>query len=412
MICYYFPPSRTSAIARSVGFAENLVRVGWEPTVLTVAKPRDTWGIKSLDAPLPQQISIVRAREVNLNRLVDLLDTLVNKARLLLGLKGGRYYFRDLLCIPDPQIAWLAFFKAVTFARRKDCIYVTCSPFSSAVLGGLVKVFSRRPLVLDFRDAWRLNPHGLEHTRIHNWVVALMEKWVIKTCDRLVLNTRGALTAYQREYPEYARKMMWIPNGYDKLNLPAPEECKRDKFVIMHVGSLYGTRDPALLLEALTELNHRDIEFVQVGGGFESYDHYKDHVTITLINSVPPEEALRLMRSASLLYLKQGLEKNDTQYVAVAAKTYEYIATGLPILVDCPPGDNIDIVREYAEHAYIVTEANKEQIKEAILSAYGRRSAVTPSIRARFVDDFDRLNLTKKLARAMEEIVRTHVTPL
>ena len=116
---------------------------------------------------------------------------------------------------------------------------------------------------------------------------------------------------------------------------------------------------------------------------------------------------MEMMQRASLLYLKQGFEEGVTDYIAVAAKTYEYLATGLPILAEVPPGDNADIVREYGSRTYVVTSQSKEDIKIALRCAHAHRLEVPLELNPRFVEDFSRKRLTEKLANIFDTVVKT-----
>ena len=92
-------------------------------------------------------------------------------------------------------------------------------------------------------------------------------------------------------------------------------------------------------------------------------------------------DALAMMRTASLLYVRQGWEPGVTDYIAVAAKTYEYLATGLPILAHCPPGDNVEIIRRYAANSYIVTSPEGRELEGALRAAYENRLTFSPRSR-------------------------------
>jgi hypothetical protein len=200
-------------------------------------------------------------------------------------------------------------------------------------------------------------------------------------------------------------KITCIPNGFDRLNLPKPAE--RDKrFVIMHLGDFYGRRTPDRLLDALSAIDNSDIEFVQVGPVFDSYSHYRERVAIRLIERVPRGEALNLMRSASLLYLCQGHESDVSEYIAVAAKTYEYLATGLPILADCPPGDNADLVGRFAVHSYVVTNHSAKTLEAAVRDAMSTSRHVRPSVDREFVRLFNREAQAEQLAAIFVRVSR------
>jgi glycosyltransferase involved in cell wall biosynthesis len=231
---------------------------------------------------------------------------------------------------------------------------------------------------------------------------------VLSRVDRLIVNTDGAAKLYREKYPQLAARIIAIPNGYDELPtlhlLEAGPEKQAAPFRIMHVGNFYGPRNPVRLLEALAALNDPEIEFVHVGSPLVGCGRFEGHVRMRLIDAVPRAEALALMQSSSLLYLKQGFEPGVSDYVAVGAKTYEYLATGLPILADCPEGDNARIVADYCSAPYVVTSDTKEDLAAAVRRAKTETSDRAPQVLESFVEEFDRRNLTRALADCFSEI--------
>ncbi len=395
MLCYYYPPINTSGTARAVRFASHLRETGWQPTVLTVARPKDTWGITDMHSPVPDGVPVVRVRELDLNRPVDLLDAAIHRLT-----RRRSVLARESLCIPDPQIGWTAWARGIALAREHDCLYASCSPFSSAVTAAWLKQVTGTPLVLDFRDAWTLNPYN-RHNRWHRAAIGRLERWAVGACDRLILNTEGALRRYQAAYPQHAAKMTWIPNGFERPN-PATLAPPTGPFVVMHTGALYGNRSPQLLLQALERMPDCQAEFVQVGQCPRPLAEYRGTVRVRAPGSLPRAEALACLRGASLLYLKQGWTARPEDNIAVAAKTFDYLATGLPVLAECPPGDNAELVRRYASRAYLVTEDSAAAMEAALRDAYARR-AEPPAIKEAFLRDFSPQALTARLATVLGE---------
>jgi glycosyltransferase involved in cell wall biosynthesis len=401
MICYYFPPIVSSGVTRSFEFAKLLPQFGWEPLVLTVRHSKDPYVARNLGED-PKGIRVERTSEWNLARLADFLHACcVRVARLLRG-NLRRNFFREYFCFPDSQVAWFSTIRAGRLARKCDLIYVSCSPFSSAISAAIAKRLTSRPLVVDFRDAWSLNPHA-EHSGLHKMLIRKLERFVLGACDVLILNTAGAARLYANVYPNHREKIVTIPNGYDILT-PVTGRPTDGDFQIMHVGSFYGSRSPDALLECLAEIKRDDIVFVQVGGSFESYDRFKNHVRIKVLPPIPRKEALELMREASLLYLKQGWEAGVSDYIAVGAKTYEYLATGLPILAEVPPGDNAELVKKYASAAYTVTTNSRSDLRRAVESAYAGRGRDNVAIHPEFARKLSRRELTRQLATVFDRL--------
>ena len=409
MICYYFPPFITSGAARSVGFSENLPAFGWEPIVFSAKDAKDPW--EKFGAPIPPGIRIVRSPEWNLAGAVDFLNRCTLKLGDFIGKRDRTSnIWRDAFCVPDAQIAWRVTGTGTALARESDLIYVSCSPFSSALRGVKIKQKTNKPLVLDFRDAWSLNPYAKYKDKQYARIRA-MERKAIDSCDHLILNTPGTLRLYLESYPEHEKKMSVIPNGYDELTPVTATREPNAPFRIMHVGSFYRSRSPRLLLEALTEMTNIPSEFVQVGGDFRERQEFEGRLKIEYHPTMPREKALEMMGAASLLYLKQGFEDHVSNYIAVAAKTYEYLATGLPILADIPPGDNADLVRNYATSAEVVTSNNKEDIKAALGRAYAARNTTPIAVNEEFARKFSRRNLSSNLADVFNSVVNKKTTP-
>lgn len=408
MLCYFYPPLQTAGVARSVGFARRLAAYGWTPTVLTVSQARDSWDFMGTDYPVPEGVHVVRAPEWNLAGPVNLMDGLAIRCRRVVRRRGPWHPFRDALCTPDAQIAWRAVSRGVRLARESHCIYVSCSPFSSALKGLALKRRSGRPLVVDFRDPWTLNPHARGMTPVRMRLFRHWERRVVDQADRVILNTEGTLRLYRRAYPGYADRFVCIPNGFDQLN---PPDVRPGVFTIMHVGSIYGTRSPAPLLDALLALDLPDVRFVQVGPGCPELERYRGRLDIRVTGPVPPERALEYMRGASLLYLKLGWTDGVWSYPSVVMKTYEYLATGWPVLADCPPGDNADMVRRYGHQARLVTVRDPGErtvaLKQAVLRAYQNRHQVEPRVSHAFRVAFDRNRLTARLAEVFDELAES-----
>jgi glycosyltransferase involved in cell wall biosynthesis len=406
MMCYFYPPVLAAGTQRSVAFATRLRATGWQPLILTVRRARSRW--EAHGEPEPPGIDVVRTSEWDLTSVVLYAYGGVQTVLRLVGRPLARNHFFDW-AFPDLQVAWRSTWTGIRLARRADCIYVSCSPFSSALSALRVKRWTGKPLVLDFRDAWSLNPHRRAPAYVQRWTKRA-ERTLLHHCDALVVNTEGARRLYAAAYPEYASKVVAIPNGFDALNLPsresiaAPPRTPGDRFTIMHVGSFYGGRQPDLLLDALAEINDPRVEFLHVGPPFASEARYRDRVRLRRLDTVSNAEALKLMQQASLLYLKQGWEPGVRDYIAIASKSYEYLATGLPILADCPPGDNLELIRRYAHRAYLVDTETREAMIAALRAALAAPPE-PPRVSESFIADFNRDGLTRRLADVLDAVV-------
>ncbi len=405
MLCYYYPPIATSGTQRSLAFSKLLKDFNWEPQVLTVKRSGESWN-RGVNENIPEAIHIERSMEWPLHTVCTFCHGVLNKITSLFGVELKKNYFSSLFCFPDSQISWSVMLKGLRMAKQSDVIYVSCSPFSSALKGVFLKILSSKPLVVDFRDAWSFNPY-LKPNGIRRALVVLLEKWVLKHCRYLVVNTEGARQLYLKEYPNSSEKIVCIPNGYDDLAQAEESDSGSEDFKIVHTGAFYGSRSPENILKALVDINNPNIVFVHVGPKFDVLNAYKDKLRIDDRGFCPRPEALKVCQEASLLYLRQGHEKGVSDYVAVGAKTYDYLATGLPILAECPNGDNTRLVEDYASKYWIVSrEADSvSQLVSAITEAYDQRLTQKFKVKKEFEERFSRLRLTQMLSESFDSLV-------
>jgi hypothetical protein len=195
-------------------------------------------------------------------------------------------------------------------------------------------------------------------------------------------------------------------NGFDEL-APAPGPRPRTgPLIVMHVGGLAASRSAVWLLEALNTLHDVEVEFVQIGPSETDLTRHAGRVRVRMIGTVTRARAWALMQTASILYLRQGIEPGVRDHTAIASKTFEYLATGLPILAECPPGDNADLVRSYASCAEVVTSGNKHDLERALRALLCRVEHYVPRVNAEFAARFNRRNLTRELVSVLDSTQR------
>jgi len=265
----------------------------------------------------------------------------------------------------------------------------------------LIGVAARKPVVLDFRDPWvhDVGIAGSTSTRLYRNLSGGMEAFAIKHCHRLILNTHGALSLYAERYPRYEAKFCVIPNGYDQLT-PVTGPRDSSSFRIVHAGTFYGGRHPWALIRALEAINDPVIEFIHLGERYPPLDSYSGPARVTQVGVVSRDEVLKAMQTASALYLRQSAANN----IAVAAKTYEYLATGLPIICHGPEGDNSRLVRRYASDCVIVTDDQSDDLERWVRQRSATSAAPPLAISEEFQRNFHRRTLTAALAALFDGV--------
>ena len=256
-ISHTFPPDGGPGVQRSIKFVKYLQEVGWTPVVLTTDRPVGRVRDSSLLKEIPSGTPIVRAHTIEPND----------------DWRGiGRYLiWGPLIPLSIPDLANWWFPWAIPAALREirrqpiEAIYATGSPYSSHILGAILKARTGRPLVLDYRDEWTLDPlywaQMRPYRRLFKPVESRMQRWAIRKADRVIVVTESARQAFVTEF-DCPEKLVLIRNGYDEPDFEHALEpdLVADKFHIVYTGSTaeFNSRPRCFLQAVRAALDRQD----------------------------------------------------------------------------------------------------------------------------------------------------------
>jgi len=437
MLAYVFPPFYSvGGSIRVVKFIKYLCALGWLPTVLTVDDSRDLAsqqreGSATLCSEIPPTVAIYRTNAGEPSRaLLETGRTLRRRSRLAATvvntLRVLRRFAQAYLLLPDENLSWLPF--AVRMGRQIirrheiDLIFVTCPPHSAALSGVLLKWWTGRPLVLDFRDDWIDTPWYRRKPWLSRQLERWLERWVVHRADRVIAVTAWSHRTFLARYPhEPSTKFALIPNGCDLADFAPTEQAEpktaEQRFTIVHSGLLTESADwqrsPRPLFAALAQLRRTHpkkaarLQLIFTGTLPEATRAAMVQLGIgDLIQEVghlPQAAYHRLLRQADLL-----LAINYTGFTTlIPGKLYEYWAVGAaPILLLDSGGAASELVAHH-QLGTAVPPAAVEQIYAALLMYYQQWAAGKPlQIRREGIAAYDRKVLTRQLAALFNAVVQ------
>ena len=122
-------------------------------------------------------------------------------------------------------------------------------------------------------------------------------------------------------------------------------------------------------------------------------------------------EAIALLRSADLLFLPMHDLPPGRRSTIVPGKTYEYLASGRPILAAVPDGDARDILAE-AGNAFICRPRDVEALARAISTVVDASIAGEdlPSPEPDVVNRYEYRNLARELLEFFEQVLGSRAT--
>lgn len=418
MICYYYSPITDVGSKRSIAFSKYFKKYGWNPFVLSVKNPDRAYCSVGSDAPpegVPAEYSY---SVVNLYWMLGKMNGLLAKVLKLINIKVTTNYLYDLICYPDHFLGWipLTTLKGAAMIRENDidAIYVSCTPFSAALVGVFLKKLTKKPLILDFRDPFAVGISTYVYmSRIRKLGNRWFEKYFIKNADLLFVTSEETKQVYLKEYPEIETKIFTIYNGFDLVSPLKKSKQKYEKFSIIYTGQFYtfGLNHQIYTdmffmalahLKKTGEISSQNFQFLFFGEEYKLIENIANHYDVKDLvmarSRIPYQEILHNISSSHLMLLR-------IVKLMISTKLYEGIPLNVPFLATIPHGEVEAIIRKYSPGSYIVTEENTyQEVAIAIKNAMAKyRNAQMPENRVNdFLANFTRENMTLKLMQIIE----------
>lgn len=356
VITYYFPPSGGSGVQRVLKTVKYLPEYGVIPEVLTVADGAYPEYDASLVEEIPPSVAVHRTRSVDPFRLYGALRGKSKQEAVKVGsVREGKGLFertaswvRANVFLPDARVGWVPFAKreAVRLLRDKDFDVVLTSgpPHSTHLIGRYLKRKFNIPWVADFRDPWTeiIYYDELPMSTVAKRFDRRLEASVLREADHIVTVGPTLAEGLAEKGNKPLSEVSVVYNGYDAEDFLgiAPPDLSVESFSLVHVGSLFDSRDPVALWDALSRLREEDpalsdslmVRLVgQVGENVQrSIQSRKLGNIVEMTGYVDHDEAVREMVGASVLLLALG--GTPASRDVITGKLFEYLASGRPIL--------------------------------------------------------------------------------
>ncbi|MFI4917373.1 MAG: glycosyltransferase [Phycisphaerales bacterium JB060] len=419
IVSYYFPPIGGAGTQRAAKLCRYLGEFGWTPTVVCAA-PSGDGAARGLSA-----------RHLD-ERLGDDLPAGLNVIRID-AQDHGRWLERA-----DEHL------RGLIDRGEIDAVLVTMSPFWLSTL--IERLGHHVPVVADLRDPWALD--GVPTYR--HWL-----QWrtdykrmgrTLAAASRVVMNTPEARKATLAAFPQLAAdRVHAIPNGFDRADFERIEPAKRPagaRFVLVHTGTfltkqavppsgmierlkrrLHYRPEPILpigrsvgpLLGAIDLLRRQrpalmeGFRFVHVGNLDPAtrawIDASPSKDLVEAVGYLPHDASVARLLSAHALFLHlHGLPAGHRARI-VPGKTYEYLASGRPILGALPEGDARDLLAG-RERCVLADPCEPASIARALAELIERGGSMAqPPLRDEGLGPYDRREIARRMAGVLDASV-------
>ncbi|HED35218.1 MAG TPA: glycosyltransferase WbuB, partial [Gammaproteobacteria bacterium] len=325
---HYFPPEVNAPASRTHEHCKEWVKNGHEVTVVTCV-PNHPMGkiYPGYKNKLCQHEVIDGIHVIRLWTYITANEGFVKRTLNYLS-----YLFSVLIYIP--------------FLPRHDVFVSTSPQFFCGLAGYFVKLFRRKPWIIEIRDLWpeSIVAVGAIHNKYIIKVLEYLEMLVYRKSDHIIPVT-DAFRAYMLNKSVPDAKITVIKNGVD-LNFYAAGQTEKtteygDLLVDSFVASYVGTHGMAHHLEIILEaaeilINRKDIVFLMAGHGAEKDKLVKLKESKKLSNVIMLDQQAKekmpllwALSDVSLVLLK----KSDLFKTVIPSKIFESMAMKKPIVL-------------------------------------------------------------------------------
>lgn len=313
--------------------------------------------LKENNLPLPAQAYLVLPFAVILGPIIDVIIKFLSSG----GGEGGRWSWL-LFALPCALIC-----KAL---YKLDNIFCTGGPTSAHVTGALVKFFMGGSLYCEFQDPIvGAMMHRSDRVRSFTQIV---ERFLAYTATRLVYVTKAAEIQARERNPKFQDKIISLyPGAWDFNYSRCGVLDLSSEILLLHLGTLYGSRNLDLLFDAIDALKsdgileNQVIKVVNIGAVYcEQLTTYLSRDDFVLEEPVDRKSALmRACRADALLLIQHtDLRSKET----IPYKTYDYLNLKIPIFGILNNPELEEIIR--LSGGYCCSNSDIESVKNAIIT--------------------------------------------
>jgi glycosyltransferase involved in cell wall biosynthesis len=425
MIAHHFPPAGGSGSNRALAFARYLPRYDWQPVVVT---PGAAWASNrddNLTSQLAPGLRVIRThsfeprqRRAALRLQSDARAPRRGRDPSLRAASFLRSNAGHLKRFPDAHMGWLPFALAAAKRQDYDVAYSSSGPFTSHLVGLLLKRMTGRPWVAELRDGWYCWNRAIfpDYPAWRDALERRLEAATLRTADAVVLVTDRMADAFRHQYPDLpADHFAVVSNGFDPCQferLP-PHSRSIRTFEVVHSGALYYGRSLRAFLDAAQLLCETDSAFAEAFklsllGTLDAaaQTELRRHALgnrVCFRGQVDHAASLAAMRSADVLLLIANTTPGAE--ATVPGKLFEYLAVGRPVLAVAPDASSTADVLDRTGGGWLAPAGDSAAIACALQAAFKEHQVVTawahnPGRIARF----DRRVLAGDLATIFERV--------
>lgn len=275
---------------------------------------------------------------------------------------------------------------------------------------------------MDYRDLWF---GDVLREWLPEWRKRLelrIEKRLLKAADVIVTVSEPKTAYMQRLHPDLKARWETLTNGYDTdiySNRERTRELGQGTIEFVYTGRLFKNRRGYAFAEALGRIHKTDprqVENIRVRilGGVEAdirarYDEILARHGIAHLYDFAGDVSYSAAMDAQINcdYLLLIVDTGETSDGVIPGKLFEYVAARRPIFALCDPGATQQII-ERAGLGKAVPAESIDACEIMLREWLARPAPEKMEADNDYLSQFDRREITRRLAALLDEVVASH----
>lgn len=278
---------------------------------------------------------------------------------------------------------------ALFLALFHNCkkIFTTGGPASAHLAGVFVSKLTGKVLVCELQDP--LTGKDIGRTANSAKMLGRVEEIIMKNTNKVVFVTKSAADYAKSKYHDVKAEIVSIYPGSKFFTKSKSSENSSTKLRMIHLGTLYSTRNLNTLIQAIDELifegkiSKDQIEILNLGEIYgEIKEHHLSKSYIKQEGIKPREEAINIASKFMVSLLVQHADSRSE--ATIPYKTYDYINIGNPILALT---NSEELSKLLADNGHISVDVNNmSAIKRILLHIFNDYENIKNNIKPLAVD--------------------------
>lgn len=387
-ITHFYPPINNSGIFRALKFSKYLKKnEQWNPIVLTVNP-------NLIDTAFLNDEFVEEIKEIEVHHVDTLRPTADSTSQY-------REIYREAH-IPDTEYGSIMHYviKGLELIKEKniDLIYCTIPPYSTGIVGALLKDLTNLPLVVDYRDGWtRGNDFIKYRTEIGATLNAYFEEKMQNKADYLITVDKELAKEITT-----TKKIAVITNGFDSNDFKEEPPVDFKNKYIYYGGYFYKEYEDAMLrlINCLVKFNEYEKLELIITGKIQRKEFQKDLEKYSFIKYIGPVSYKESITYSKKAAINLGIFPLD---FSVASKYYNLIPAKRPILSMNKMSNGFlkEFLDPFPAKEILPLDVSNEILEQSIKELLEFDGDIEISS---FYDKFERSNLTLKLEDIFNEV--------